>query len=41
MPLKENGRIYTVAFSNNYLLRGIVEILSKEGFVANLDKKLQ
>ncbi len=39
MPLKENGRIYTVAFANNYLLRGIVEILSKEGFVANLDKK--
>ena len=40
MPLTENGRIYTIAFGNNYLLRGIVEVLSKEGFVANLDKKL-
>ncbi len=41
MPIKENGRIYTVSFENNYLLRGIIEILSKEGFVANLDKRPQ
>lgn len=39
MPLKKDGRIYTIHFQNNYLLRGITEILSKEGFVANLDKK--
>lgn len=39
VPLKKDGRIYTIHFQNNYLLRGITEILSKEGFVANLDKK--
>jgi len=38
-PLSKQGRIYTVNFSNNYLLRGIIEILSKEGFVSNLDQK--
>ncbi|MEJ0053254.1 MAG: Fic family protein [bacterium] len=32
-PLKENGRIYTIGFVNNYLLRGIFETLTKNGFV--------
>ena len=34
MPTKENGRIYTIRFANNYLLRGIIKTLEKEGFVA-------
>ena len=33
LPLKENGRIYTMGFSNTYLLRGIINILEKNGFV--------
>lgn len=33
MPLKENGRIYTIGFANNYLLRGVAHILEKNGFV--------
>jgi Fic family protein len=36
-PITRDGRVYTVAFANSYLLRGIIEILTKEGFVANLD----
>lgn len=34
-PLKKGGRIYSIRFRNNYLLRGIVEILRKEGFVSD------
>lgn len=33
MPLKENGRIYTIQFMNNYLLRGIGHALTEKGFV--------
>lgn len=33
IPLKEKGRIYTVGFANNYLLRGIVHILEKNSFI--------
>jgi Fic family protein len=33
MPLKEKGRIYTVGFANNYLLRGIVHILEENNFI--------
>ncbi|MFZ2188208.1 MAG: Fic family protein [Candidatus Moraniibacteriota bacterium] len=33
VPLKENGRIYTVGFANNYLLRGVVYILEKNSFI--------
>lgn len=29
------GRIYTIHFANNYLLRGIIHSLEKEGFVAD------
>lgn len=32
MPLSEKSRRYTIGFYNNYLLRGIVEMLKKEGF---------
>ncbi|KND47594.1 MAG: hypothetical protein AB201_01525 [Parcubacteria bacterium C7867-006] len=37
---KQNGRIYTISFANNYLLRGIAHVLEKNGFVPeSLNKK--
>lgn len=40
IPLKEKGRIYTIGFANNYLLRGVMHILEKNGFIhASLNKK--
>ena len=38
-PLKEGGRIYTVNFVNNYLLRGVIENLKLQGFVADFLNK--
>jgi Fic family protein len=39
MPLKESGRIYTIHFVNNYLLRGVMSVLIDQGFVpASLNK---
>lgn len=32
-PIKEGARQYTIGFSNNYLMRGIVRALSNEGFI--------
>ena len=32
-PIKEGGRIYTIGFSNNYLLRDIMKVLEKNNFV--------
>lgn len=32
-PLEKNGRIYTIGFNNNYLLRGIIRVLESNGFV--------
>jgi Fic family protein len=38
-PVKEGARQYTIGFSNNYLMRGIVRALSDEGFIpASLTK---
>ncbi len=34
-PLKKNGRIYTINFVNNYLLRGVIASLRREGFVSD------
>lgn len=34
-PVKEGGRIYTVRFLNNYLLRGIMQVLKENGFVSD------
>jgi len=34
MPIEDGGRIYTIRFANNYLLRGIVKTLKDNGFVA-------
>lgn len=33
VPLKDKGRIYTIGFVNNYLLRGVAHILVQNGFV--------
>jgi Fic family protein len=35
IPIKKGGRIYTVNFVNNYLLRGVINSLTKEGFVSD------
>jgi len=32
-PLTEGARRYTVGFSNNYLMRGVIHALSNEGFI--------
>jgi Fic family protein len=32
-PLKENGRVYSIGFANNYLLRGVMVALKKNGFI--------
>ncbi len=33
IPLKEKGRVYTIGFANNYLLRGVAHVLEQNGFV--------
>ena len=38
-PIKEGARQYTIGFSNNYLIRGVIRSLSSEGFIpATLNK---
>ena len=37
-PLKENGRTYYVSFQNNFLMRSVITILEKEGFIPPIDK---
>ena len=32
-PIKEGARQYTIGFSNNYLMRGVIRALSEEGFI--------
>jgi Fic family protein len=32
-PIKDGARQYTIGFSNNYLMRGIIHALSDEGFI--------
>lgn len=40
IPLKENGRIYTIGFVNNFLFRDIAYILEQNGFIPEfLNKK--
>lgn len=34
-PITEGGRIYTIQFINNYLLRGIMTVLQEKGFVSD------
>lgn len=38
-PIKQGGRIYTISFIDNYLLRGVVQSLTEEGFVSNFLNK--
>jgi len=38
-PLKKNGRIYTISFVNNYLLRGVIKSLTDQGFVSDFLNK--
>lgn len=38
LPLKEKGREYFVAFHNNYLLRGLIQILEKENFIPDVNE---
>jgi len=38
-PIKNGGRIYFINFVNNYLLRGVIENLKKEGFVSDFLNK--
>lgn len=35
VPVTEGGRIYTIQFVNNYLLRGIMNVLKEKGFVSD------
>lgn len=35
IPLTEGGRIYTLKFVNNYLLRSIMSVLKEKGFVSD------
>lgn len=32
-PIQENGRIYTIGFNNNYLLRSVIRALEQNGFI--------
>ena len=34
-PIKEGGRVYTINFTNNYLLRGMMQALQKNNFIAD------
>ncbi|MCK5026857.1 MAG: Fic family protein [Candidatus Pacebacteria bacterium] len=37
VPVKKNGRKYVISFFRNYLLRGVIDALKKEGFVSAND----
>jgi Fic family protein len=36
-PLKENGRTYCVSFTNNFLMRSLIQVLEKENFIPAID----
>ena len=36
-PLKEGGRTYTVSFMNNFLMRSLIQVLEKEGFIPSIN----
>lgn len=40
LPIKEGARQYTIGFSNNYLLRGVIGALSNEGFIPSFLNRL-
>lgn len=37
-PLRENGRTYHVNFTNNFLMRSLIQILEKENFIPSIDR---
>jgi Fic family protein len=37
-PLREGGREYFVNFMNNFLMRSLISVLEKEGFIPSIDK---
>ncbi|MEQ1602545.1 MAG: Fic family protein [Methylophilaceae bacterium] len=39
-PINEGARQYTIGFSNNYLMRGVVRALSNEGFIPEILNKI-
>lgn len=39
MPTSPNGRIYTLKFVNNYLLRGVMRVLEQNGFISDFLNK--
>ena len=41
VPLKEKGRVYTIGFSNTYLLRGIINVLENNNFISHSLNKNQ
>jgi hypothetical protein len=34
-PIAENARQYTVGFTNNYLIRGVIQALADEGYISS------
>jgi len=38
MPTQQGGRIYTISFGNNYLLRAVMAVLDQKGFVSEFLK---
>ena len=36
-PLQENGRKYYVSFMNNFLMRSLIQVLEREGFIPPID----
>jgi hypothetical protein len=33
LPINEGARQYTIGFSNNYLMRGVIKGLREQGFI--------
>ena len=40
-PITKGARQYTIGFSNNYLMRGVVQALSDEGFIPSALNKAE
>ena len=34
-PLREGARQYTIGLANNFLIRGIIQALSSEGYISD------
>lgn len=41
IPLKQGGRVYTIMFTNNYLMRGLMKVLKENNFIPeSLENKI-